>query len=351
MEDKRTKIAEDKWTNVLQLPMQPLSENLSNDLYQSFESCPVKYKSYEEAIEKAILSLNKNEVVLYVVGAGRGAFVNSCVNIRRRFITRKVDVKLNVYAVDKNPISIANLNRKKNEWNKEENIVFVLEGDMRYITPPKKCHIIISELLGSFGDNELSPECLLGLESILAENVDEVIMIPKRYTSYVVPATLPIPLSNIPTNHNSYVCKLFGEKLIGSPQPCFSFSHPNTVIDQKHSILEWSLTKRQTINCVVGYFDCLLIEGIGFSTNPSPPQDAIPFSENMTSWHPMLFLLEENMYGKHDDKVQLDMWRKHNDSIVWYEWQITILSKNGIIRNKSKIHNKDGSKDFMSKSS
>jgi type II protein arginine methyltransferase len=33
---------------------------------------------------------------------------------------------------------------------------------MRYITVREKADIIISELLGSFGDNELSPECLDG---------------------------------------------------------------------------------------------------------------------------------------------------------------------------------------------
>lgn len=31
---------------------------------------------------------------------------------------------------------------------------------MRDWNPPEKADIIVSELLGSFGDNELSPECL-----------------------------------------------------------------------------------------------------------------------------------------------------------------------------------------------
>ena len=35
-------------------------------------------------------------------------------------------------------------------------------GDMRMPELPEKVDILITELLGSFGDNELSPECLDG---------------------------------------------------------------------------------------------------------------------------------------------------------------------------------------------
>lgn len=38
---------------------------------------------------------------------------------------------------------------------------------MRLITPPEKADILVSELLGSFGDNELSPECLDGANRFL----------------------------------------------------------------------------------------------------------------------------------------------------------------------------------------
>lgn len=41
--------------------------------------------------------------------------------------------------------------------------------------------LIVSELLGSFGDNELSPECLDGVTDILRETT---ISIPQEYTSY-----------------------------------------------------------------------------------------------------------------------------------------------------------------------
>ena len=49
--------------------------------------------------------------------------------------------------------------RKALEWHDS---VDVIHGDMRTIAIPELADILVSELLGSFGDNELSPECLDG---------------------------------------------------------------------------------------------------------------------------------------------------------------------------------------------
>lgn len=43
----------------------------------------------------------------------------------------------------------------------------MLFGDMRLLEVPEPVDILISELLGSFGDNELSPECLDGAQRFL----------------------------------------------------------------------------------------------------------------------------------------------------------------------------------------
>lgn len=42
---------------------------------------------------------------------------------------------------------------------------------MREWAAPEKADIIVSELLGSFGDNELSPECLDGAQHFLKGTV------------------------------------------------------------------------------------------------------------------------------------------------------------------------------------
>lgn len=55
---------------------------------------------------------------------------------------------------------------------------------MRYWEAPEKADIIVSELLGSFGDNELSPECLDGAQKFLCH---DGISIPSQYTSFICP--------------------------------------------------------------------------------------------------------------------------------------------------------------------
>ena len=54
--------------------------------------------------------------------------------------------------------------RQKKEWGEK---VKVLYGDMRMLDVPEKADILVNELLGSFGDNELSPECLDGAQRFI----------------------------------------------------------------------------------------------------------------------------------------------------------------------------------------
>ena len=54
--------------------------------------------------------------------------------------------------------------RQATDWGEKVRLIF---GDMRVIDVPEKADILVSELLGSFGDNELSPECLDGASRFL----------------------------------------------------------------------------------------------------------------------------------------------------------------------------------------
>jgi protein arginine N-methyltransferase 5 len=71
---------------------------------------------------------------------------------------------------------------------------------MRIIEIPEKADILVSELLGSFGDNELSPECLDGAMRFLRRKPPlswlflltntlsaEGISIPSSYTAHLAP--------------------------------------------------------------------------------------------------------------------------------------------------------------------
>merc|ERR1712203_1093681 len=66
--------------------------------------------------------------------------------------------------------------------------VEVVAEDMRAWQAPRKADLMVSELLGSFGDNELSPECLDGAQRFLAP---DGICIPCEYTSFLTPVTTP----------------------------------------------------------------------------------------------------------------------------------------------------------------
>lgn len=56
----------------------------------------------------------------------------------------------------------------------------------------------MSELLGSFGDNELSPECLIPTEKFLKKGG---IYLPYSYTNYILPIS-----SQIIWNEISHYC-------------------------------------------------------------------------------------------------------------------------------------------------
>jgi protein arginine N-methyltransferase 5 len=116
-------------------------------------------------------------IVVTVVGAGRGPLVAAALNAARR-----ADVTVRVYAVEKNMNAVITLrNRVITEmWSN----VTVVAGDMRAAAshPGEQADIIVSELLGSWGDNELSPECLDGTVDLLKPGG---VSIPCSYTSFL----------------------------------------------------------------------------------------------------------------------------------------------------------------------
>lgn len=68
-------------------------------------------------------------------------------------------------AVEKNPNAYVHLQRQNDEvWDQQ---VTIFKTDMRSWQPDFLVDIMISELLGSFADNELSPECLDGVQRVL----------------------------------------------------------------------------------------------------------------------------------------------------------------------------------------
>ncbi|XP_024033829.1 protein arginine N-methyltransferase 1.5 isoform X3 [Citrus clementina] len=174
------------YRDFLQSPLQPLMDNLEAQTYETFEKDSVKYIQYQRAIGNALVDRVPDEeassltTVLMVVGAGRGPLVRASLQA-----AEETGRKLKIYAVEKNPNAVVTLHSlvRLEGWEKT---VTIVSHDMRCWDAPEKADILVSELLGSFGDNELSPECLDGAQRFLKQ---DGISIPSSYTSFIQPVT------------------------------------------------------------------------------------------------------------------------------------------------------------------
>ena len=63
---------------------------------------------------------------------------------------------------------------KNKQWKLWGGKVKIISSDMRTWKPEFKADLIVSELLGSFSCNELSPECLLGASHLLKVRFSEI---------------------------------------------------------------------------------------------------------------------------------------------------------------------------------
>jgi len=250
------------YKDTLQCPLQPLMDNLESQTYETFERDPVKYERYQEAIKLALLDLQKRDnnanvtYIVNVVGAGRGPLV-ACA-LAASNIT---GIPIKVNAIEKNANAVITLrNRVLSEmWTN----VTVIAIDMRKWNPSELADIMVSELLGSWGDNELSPECLDGAQICLKPNG---ISIPVSYTSYIAPicsAKLWMGARDLLNGNgldSPYVVKFHNSYQVSEAKPLFTFTHPNNVskelIDNsRYSSITFEVTANCTIHGFSGSFE------------------------------------------------------------------------------------------------
>ncbi|KAF6156699.1 hypothetical protein GIB67_024025, partial [Kingdonia uniflora] len=318
--------------------IQPLMDNLEAQTYETFEKDVVKYSQYQRAVSKALMDRVPDEdactttTVLMVVGAGRGPLVRASLQA-----AEETGRKLKVYAVEKNPNAVVTLHSlvKLEGW---ENTVTIVSSDMRCWDAPEKADILVSELLGSFGDNELSPECLDGAQRFLKDNG---ISIPSSYTSFLQPVTAS-KLYNDVKSHNdlvqfetAYVVKLHSVAKLSPSQPVFTFSHPEHSTkksNQRYKKLRFEIpsdTGSAMVHGFAGYFDATLYKDVHLGIEPSI---ATP---NMFSWFAIFFPLRTPICVRPDSPLEVHFWRCCSSTKVWYEWCVTSPSS-------SAIHNCNG---------
>lgn len=359
----------------LQAPLQPLADNLESIIYEVFEKDPVKYEQYEKAIAQALkdwVELGKvpsgpnGRVVVAVVGAGRGPLVTRALQA-----SQAAGVKIELWAIEKNPNAYVVLqHHNEKDWDYQVNLVHTdmrswkgpLRGssnsgpatfganshagsDNRF--SPKETYydamgassssrlsashvlnhsyidILISELLGSFADNELSPECLDGILPLL--NPKDGISIPASYTAFLTPINAPKLHADIsartthdPTApHTPSVVMLHAIDFLSTNSqsastpsqasqdpdipkilPAWTFTHgpslaPSASSMNRHNKRQARLTfrtrDRGVCHGLAGYFESVLYPGIELSTNPLTMDIK---SAGMMSWFPIFFPLK-----------------------------------------------------------
>ncbi|XP_057434586.1 protein arginine N-methyltransferase 1.5 [Lotus japonicus] len=326
------------YRDFLQSPLQPLMDNLEAQTYETFEKDAVKYIQYERAVSKALLDRIPDEeasvktVVLMVVGAGRGPLVRASLQA-----AEETGRKLKVYAVEKNPNAVVTLHAliKMEGW---EDMVTIVSCDMRYWNAPEKADILVSELLGSFGDNELSPECLDGAQRFLKP---DGISIPSSYTSFLQPVTASKLFKDVKAHKDlahfetAYVVKIHNAARLAPSQPVFTFNHPKSSDEEsneRYKKLHFVIpneTGSAMVHGFAGYFDATLYKDVHLGIEPST---ATP---NMFSWFAIFFPLRTPICVNPGSTLEVQFWRCCGSTKVWYEWCVTSPSC-------SPIHNTNG---------
>lgn len=401
MVDSPEATLEEAYLDHLQRPLQPLGDHLEFSTYETFEKDPVKYAQYKEAIALALrdnLTGVANKVVIIVVaGAGRGPLVTAAIEAINGMQNLPSTITFRIFAVEKNPSAVVYLESLAKHEATWKELVTVVHSDMRTLARGslggQQADILVSELLGSFGDNELAPECL---DDLYATGVckDATVCIPAHFTSYIAPVSSlrlhsearaqayypnsasdgldSAPMGTLKVMETPYVVRSHAACQTHKEQNCWEFAHPSTIpsrervshlefkpdithgagcgagyglVDQAVASMTQATGKTQSgpivIHGFLGTFTAILYasnrdeSSVVLSTRPTN------FSVGMFSWFPLYFPLKEPLFVPAGASVTLSMWRKVEDTKVWYEWVAQVADKDKSY-GCTAIHNPNG---------
>lgn len=284
-------------------PLQPLRDDLDLSIYEVFEKDRTKYHMYKEAMAASLRDIKKKHIKVLIIGPGRGPLVDIAFNeVQQKGITATLD------AVEKNPKCIPLLEeRNKDKWHSRVNI---FHEDARKL---KHDHydLIISELLGSFGCNELAPEILMPFQ-----HSESTIFIPQSFENFIRPIFFPEftkldtksldrPYLAIPTSYD----------VMGEYEKVWEYNFPGNNESIRKKELSFSPAVSGKINAFEGCFVANLYRGISIGILPSLQEGYC------NSWYPYLLPIENDNVTE-NSLVSFSIERcMTKDLAVWYTWE------------------------------
>ncbi|SCU97241.1 LAFA_0G10506g1_1 [Lachancea sp. 'fantastica'] len=332
-------------------PLDPFSTEISNAVYHTFEQDKTKYQMYGKAIRKALKKLiadgimgsrSSSRLIILIAGAGRGPLVDEAYMAIKELRVQYYSI----IALEKSSRAALYLQKRKHEYWKDS--VEIVKDDACSWRSEIKIDLCISELLGSFGCNELAPESLLNVEKYSCK--DTTVFIPQSYSSFVAPISAPLLFQtlskiNMPDAfekpwiiHNIPHC-ITSTKL----NEIWSFHHP--LADSKltkSAVTDFKIKNKCEVHGLLGLFKATLFDDICLSILPDgstlkmagPLHDANDnaglyakgeHTPDMMSWSPIVFPLKQPFFISDDSELELFMTRNHDrvSHKFWYEWSVS----------------------------
>lgn len=264
-------------------PLNPLIENLDLLVYETFQKDQFKYDQYEEAIALAINDLKTtiSDPKVLVIGAGKGGLVH-----------RAFKYSHNITIIEKNPKVLPYLeDQNRIHWQDK---VTIHAGDVRKFDC-EPYDLVISEMIGSFGCNEMFPEILhLHNKIVIPSQVQTMISLTNTLMRHEKPYLNNMKMYYPLTNH---------EKL-------WEFDYPGDNETDKYVELEMNIQISGSINSIMGVFESDLYGGISITN--------LKTKNYCKSWFPMVFPIDPFEVEK-GETVKIEFWRH---SGLTYRWKI-----------------------------
>nr|CCC93291.1 putative methyltransferase [Trypanosoma congolense IL3000] len=426
--------------DVLRLPLQPLGHMLPSGVYEVFEEDRTKYQQYHAAMNnyfsewlgcydsrshEKLCAQSSSPVVgttgvgsgvttayVVILGAGRGPLITECL-----CAATGAGVRVHLFVVEKNPEALefvklrVSADPQWREWvNYSGHVIETIHADGRAVwsgrddelnaeLPPfwGLCDLVVSELLGSFGDNELCPECLDGFhENLLSYQRSTGIpenpyltSIPQEYTTWVAPLhsakteesvtfaaasglTTPQPGCHdrhAALYHSMFVTNVCRGVSLCPPQPCWTFRHFTEAGEEKERdvVLKFPLPGGGRCSGFICFFSAVLYSSSfnnGAGDAMALPRASVGLLSTVQygrtialfSWFPAFLAMEPRdiMEVRNGDELHLHLRRCVNLKLgrVWYSYDVSLFreeqSGEKALRYSTKIINENGWADSVS---